>query len=341
MHRPIDPMKRLPALVLLAGLLAACNDSEATDGGDGAAGTNAPDSAAVADVADADDPLSSSAATVEAVRAALENEDIPGAERLCKARLEREPGDEDVASALVDIYLKLGAGDLARERIDDTLAANPEACRMYFYSGLLHGRKGRLDEAEAHFRKAEECGFRSPDLEYNLAVLDHSAGNNARSIERLRALNAESPEWSAVRRELARALLAEGDPASLDEAQGLLDTLSQESEEDWRVWQLLGMHSEALGDLVAAKAYFTMALKAGENPPAVEEDYRRVAQAMIDAGMGDMVETKAPNTDLPPVSAGMQQRFDEAARRKRAAEAAQGTPAEGEAGPPAGGDGSR
>ncbi len=336
-HRPIDPMKRLPALVLLAGFLAACNDSTTTGGpGDGAAAPAQDAGAAPADAVQ--DLAASSEATLAAVRAALEAEDVPGAERLCRDRLSREPGDALIAEALVDIYLNLGAGDLARERIEQTLAANPEACRMHFYSGLLHGRKGRLAEAEAAFRKAEACGVSSADLEYNLAVLDHNAGDNARSIERLRALNADYPEWSNVRRELARALVTAGDEASLAEAQVLLDVLSAETADDWRVWQLLGLHSEALGDLPAAKEYFTEALRVGQNPPDAEDDYVRVSRAMIDAGMGEMVETREANTDMPPVSAGMQQRWDEARRKKEAA-GSDGQPAEGEAGPPAPGDG--
>jgi tetratricopeptide (TPR) repeat protein len=337
-------MKRLPIFVLLAALFAACSESTATSPND--VQERALGMLAAGDGAGLSAFLKSSEADVlsDSVRVDLEAQlaaaadDVPKAVRLCVAHLEAHPGDERVAYTLTDIYLNLGAGDLARAHIDKTLAANPAACKMHYYSGVLHGAKGRLDQAAAEFEQAVACGYTSPDLQYNLAVLDQSQGRTDQSIERLRRLRAEQPEWRNVRRELARGLIAKGDPESMDEAQVLLDELSVVIESeivideehdgvgqgDWRVWELLGLHAEQQGDLPAAQAYFVEALKAGKNPPQVEDHYRRVSEGLIEAGMQEMVPVREGNKDLPPISAGMQERFDEAKRKKQHAEAEAG-----------------
>lgn len=329
-------MKRLTTLALLAGLLASCSETTAS----GPSATERAESLlAAGDQAGLQALLETPAGAElpESLRVDLEAllavaaDDVPKAERLCREYLEAHPGDARVAYTLTDIYIKLGAGDLARGVIDRTLAANPGACKMHYYSGVLHGSKRRLDEAAEAFQAAERCGFTSPDLEYNLAVLDQNQGRVEESVERLRRLKEAQPEWRNVRRELARGLIAKGDEASMQEAQVLLDELSVliESEivideehdgvgqGDWRVWELLGLHAEQLGDLEAARLYFIEALKAGENPPQVEEHYLRVSEALVEVGQGAHVPVLEPNKDLPPVSAGMQERFDEAKRKKQ------------------------
>lgn len=341
-------MKRLTTLALLAGLLAACGESTAS-GPSTSSGASSESGASAVQRAESllaggdRDGLSALLASParaelpEALRVDLEAQlavaadDIPKAVLLCREYLEAHPGEARVAYTLTDIYMKLGAGDLAREVIESTLAANPKACKMHYYSGVLHGSKRRLAQAAEAFQTAESCGFTSPDLEYNLAVLDQNQGRVDESIRRLRGLRAAQPEWRNVRRELARGLIAKGDEASMDEAQQLLDELSVliESEivideehdgvgqGDWRVWELLGLHAEKQGDLEAARLYFVESLKAGENPPQVEEHYLRVSEALVEIGEGAHVPTLEPNKDLPPVSAGMQERFDEAKRRKQ------------------------
>ncbi|MCA8978402.1 MAG: tetratricopeptide repeat protein [Planctomycetes bacterium] len=329
-------MKRLTTLALLAGLLASCGESTAS-------GPSALQRAESLLAAGDQNGLSTllagpdAAELPEALRVDLEaklavaQDDVPKAERLCREYLEAHPGEAGVAYTLTDVYLSIGAGDLAREVIDRTLAANPEACKMHYYSGVLHGSKRRLDKAAEAFQEAERCGFHSPDLEYNLAVLDQNQGRVEESIGRLRELRETQPEWRNVRRELARGLIAKGDQASMDEAQLLLDELSAVIESeividethdgvgqgDWRVWELLGLHAEKQGDLQAAQLYYVEALKAGENPPQVEEAYLRVSEQLLEGGQSELVPVREENTDLPPISAGMQQRFDEAKKKKQ------------------------
>jgi len=350
-------MKRFPTLVLLAGLLAACSETTASgpDVMEQAEGLlSAGDRAGLDELLAGPDAAGLTLAARVDIEAqlAVAAGDVPKAERLCREHLKSHPADERVANTLTDIYVNLGAGDLAREVIDRTLSLNPEACKMHYYSGVLHGSKGRLDQAAAAFEAAEACGFASPDLEYNLAVLDQNQGRVDRSIERLRGLQESRPDWRNVRRELARGLIAKGDPASMDEAQVLLDELSTLIEQeivideehdgvgqgDWRVWELLGLHAEKQGDLLAARAYFIEGLKAGENPVQVEEHYLRVSEALQESGMGEMVPVREANEDLPPVSAGMQQRFDEARRKKARAAAEAADSVDETAGPEPDGD---
>lgn len=336
LQRQIDIMKSLPTFVLLTALLAACSESTASGPAPlerAESMLSVGDSAGLIALLASDEAanLPADARVDFEAQLAVAANDIPKAERICREHLKAHPGDVRVACRLADIYIELGAGDLARELIDKTLLANPEACRMHYYSGVLHGSKGRLEQASEEFLAAEACGLATPDLSYNLAVLDQNQGRINQSIERLRALCAAQPDRRNARRELARGLIAKGDAESMSEAQQLLDELAAliESEividdehdgvgqGDWRVWDLLGLHSEKQGDLLAARAYYEEALKAGLNPPQVEDSYRRVSEALIAGGEGESVEVRLPNTDLPPISAGMQQRFDEAERLKR------------------------
>jgi tetratricopeptide (TPR) repeat protein len=345
----MNTMKRLPTFVLLAGFLAACGESTAS-GPDVMLRAESLLSAGDRDGLDAllaspdAEGLTAAARVDIEAQLAVAAGDVPKAERLCREHLESHPGDARVAYTLTDIYLNLGAGDLAREVIDRTLAVNPDACKMHYFSGVLHGSKARLDQAASAFEAAEACGFSSPELEYNLAVLEQNQGRVDRSIERLRSLRESRPEWRNVRRELARGLITKGDPASMDEAQLILDELSALMEQeividdehdgvgqgDWRVWELLGLHAEKQGDLLAAQAYFVEGLKAGENPIQVEEHYLRVSEALQASGMGEMVPVREKNKDMPPISAGMQEQFDEARRKKARAAAEAGLEPDGD-----------
>jgi len=173
--------------------------------------------------------------------------------------------------------------------------------------------KGILQDfagAEAELERARAAGAPATDIEYNLAVLATARGDLPRAEALLQGIVERGDAPTHVLRELARARLDQA-PGSEERAIEVRDAVNALAgvEEDWRVWEILGDCEMVFGDAQAARLYYTYALKYGQNPPRIEDKYRRAARALQEEmeAAGMLPKPEKVKRPAPPVGANFEE----------------------------------
>jgi Flp pilus assembly protein TadD len=107
----------------------------------------------------------------------LERDDLPGAERLCLAALEADPGNLDAANLLGVIAVEAGPLDLAEEAFARVAEAAPGVAQFHMNLGVVRRRLGRLEQAEASLSRAMQLAPEQPAVRHNLALLNAARGD--------------------------------------------------------------------------------------------------------------------------------------------------------------------
>jgi tetratricopeptide (TPR) repeat protein len=263
---------------------------------------------------------------------------IPRAEKLLKQCISDEPTALPHSLLLASIYSGLRMPQKAMDVLVAVQEAGAEGSELTLEMALTHGRLGDLKKAEELLLAAQAQGGERWDVEYNLALIymEHERLEEARAL--LAGLHELDPSRISVRRELARAIFQLDDKA-LEEVRDHCNAVLEVNDKDWRAWELLADVELRAQDWVAAKAYYTHALKygseeVGANPPRVEEKYKVAALAVQEEYADTALIPESAPQKAPPLPVGAQERIREARRKGLEAEqnAAEGSEGGGQDG---------
>lgn len=258
----------------------------------------------------------------------LRQNEVPKAVKILKATLAAHPEETGASLLLSEVYVGLKQPKVGLQVLQDARTAGGTDEDLALTMGLVQGKLGNLKEAQQEFERARAAGADPEDVDYNLALIELELGNFGEAQEHFSSLLERDPELHHVKRELARAKFLEmkSDP---DEIRDLCNTVLESEPEDWRAWELLGDVEMTSLDFMAAKTYYTNALKfgskeIGNNPPRVEAKWTDAAEALREefkaAGLIPDEDRSPGQGGAPPLPAGFEERQREA-RRKAAAEA--------------------
>lgn len=207
---------------------------------------------------------------------AMQQGDAAEAAMALRAALAADPDDAQAALALAGVYKGNGRYDDALHEYDRLRAHGRLAPAVELERATVLALAGRIDEAGAEFARLRSAEGMRDLADYNSGLLAVQRGDLAAAQRLFEAVVASQPAWSPARRELARTLLSShpGDRAAGERALDLLVTDADIDDADWRAWEAVGDAWMALGDIDAALQAYVEALRAGGNPPSVEDRYR-------------------------------------------------------------------
>jgi len=337
-------MRRIPALLLFCSLaLVSCQQESADAGSTQSSATTetlSADLRALAEAGDADgvvellqaraEPLSVEESLLLA-RARVAQNELPKAIKVLKSTLVEHPDSLDHSLLLARVYTSIKQDELAVAVLEAAHEAGGDSGEFLVEFGLAHGRVGDLERARELLMRAKEKGVVAGEVDYNLALIFMESDRLDQALELLQGIHAESPELLHVRRELAHALFR-SDPHNGDAVREHCNVVLEGDAEDWRAWELLGDVELHFADYLASKTYYTKALEfgskeVGQNPPRVEEKYKKAAlalrQEMAEAGtLPEEDDVDRMRRAGPPLPTGFQERARE--RRRKALEEERG-----------------
>ena len=207
---------------------------------------------------------------------ALKEGDAAEAAMALRAALAADPDDGRAALALAGVYKRNGRYDDALREYERLSIRAPLPVAVQLERATVLALSGRAGEAALEFERLRAEPGLAASVDYNLGLLAVQQGEFARAQESFEQVLAAEPDWMAARRELARVLLAQrpDDRATGERALDLLVTDAALDDADWRAWEAVGDAWMAIGDVDAALQAYVEALRAGGNPPSVEDRYR-------------------------------------------------------------------
>ena len=129
--------------------------------------------------------------------------DYGGARDEFKRAIDRNPDLPLAHSLYGQMLLTTGDREGARRAFERELSANPGDFDANLYTGVILKEESRIDEARRFFERALQVRPGDPGARYQMATVHLSTGDNARALELLEALVAESPAFIEARVSLA------------------------------------------------------------------------------------------------------------------------------------------
>jgi len=144
----------------------------------------------------------------------LKNGDAATAEQLCVNALQEYPEDPNFLCLSARALIMLGKYSVAEERLNNAITLFPDFSRPRVVRGELRLTQGRLQDAEAEFRRAIELGDDDPNTQIKLSRVMMLRGDT----EAARQAVDESLRLDPVRARLAEAFELEktGQPAEAE-----------------------------------------------------------------------------------------------------------------------------
>ncbi|HET7291998.1 MAG TPA: tetratricopeptide repeat protein [Vicinamibacteria bacterium] len=135
---------------------------------------------------------------------ASRKKDWPAAEASFKRAIELRPEFGDAYSQLADVYTKMGQPEKANEIIQQAAEGGDPAVLFSQAAMLLNA--GKLEEAEAAFKKVEAADPTNSEVHFHLATIALNQGKTDECVARLEKYVASSPK-NAQNLQTAQGLL--------------------------------------------------------------------------------------------------------------------------------------
>ena len=193
--------------------------------------------------------------------------------------------DASLAEAHASVGVVLGVHEFqwaaAEDELRRAIDLNPSyPTARQWYSQCLRAT-GRLDEALAQIRLAEEAAPLSLIVVHNLGMVRLHRGELEQAAGRFRAALEMDPQFTPALMGLGRALMLQGDTA---EALEVLERAARSSHGNPRYEASLAYGYAAVGRSADARAILERLLKGGEG----ESSGRAYDAAVVQAGLGDV-----------------------------------------------------
>lgn len=205
-------------------------------------------------------------------------EEVPRAAKVLEAGLEAHPDSGTLAARLGGLWLWLGQPQKAREILEQAREKGAsDAQGVALVLARVHGALGEYEGAQEEIERARAAGEDPVEVDYLEALLELARGRPERALPLFESASKGRPDDLEILRERERARLqANADDAAVaQQVIGALDPLLDETRRDWRAYMIAGDAYMVLDDPDAALAHYLKALEYGQNPPTVEERYRR------------------------------------------------------------------
>lgn len=201
----------------------------------------------------------------EAVEAALVRGEIAVARTMLETWVGANPGDADAHRQLARILLHLGEPEAGLGHARQAAVTAPDAPGLFYEIGVLSLTVGRLDEAEAAFRREIAADSGHADALFNLGWVLRRQKRHAEAAAAFQGACALRPGWGAAWFNLGNSLMDESRP---EEAVVAYEAAAGLAPADLDVALNLGH-----------------ALRLVDDAAGAEEMYRRVLAARPGAGM--------------------------------------------------------
>ncbi len=179
--------------------------------------------------------------------------ELAAAVDVLRGLIDIDPDDTAARLELATTLLEQGELEAAVREFEATLEVDPSFELAYLNLGVTRSRQGRWDEAKAMFEKVLELSPKHAKARFHLAVALDELGRGQESLEALRVLALEFPQWVEVRQRLGLELFKRGDmEAAAKEHQAVIDNAEAPNQEKALAHYQLAQIAERRDDLQGA-----------------------------------------------------------------------------------------